>query len=386
MPTCTALTQCLTCNSVNLEEVLNLGHQALANDFSVSKSPDLQFPLALNYCHDCSHLQLTHSVERARLFDEYQYLSGTSETLIQDFEKFAKELHQEFGVSKILDVACNDGSQLDSFKNLGWETFGIDPAKNLFELTQDRHKVVCDYLKPKHAHTFQTDITLAQNVMAHTPNPQEMLKTIGLISPKAFTQTSQAEMIQKNQFDTVYHEHISFFTERSFFELSKIVEFPLVSIEKRSIHGQSFLFRNENNGSWVDRPEKLEYSQVLDFAQNSKSIRTKLNQELNSLRGKGLKLVGYGAAAKGMTVLNSVEESLDLIIDDSPLKQDKFTPTKKIPIFAPNILSDLNEEFVLVLLAWNFKDEVLRKVMKQINRSFKVLEYFPEVIVYDYTN
>jgi 2-polyprenyl-3-methyl-5-hydroxy-6-metoxy-1,4-benzoquinol methylase len=386
VPTCTALTRCLTCDSVNLEEVLNLGYQALANDFSVSKTPDQQFPLALNYCHDCSHLQLTHSVERARLFDDYQYLSGTSATLIQDFDNFAKELHLEFGTSKILDVACNDGSQLDSFKKLGWKTFGIDPAKNLFELTKNRHAVVCDYLKPKHAGTFQTDITLAQNVMAHTPNPQEMLKTIGLISPKAFTQTSQAEMIQKNQFDTVYHEHISFFTERSFFELSKKVEFPLVSIEKRSIHGKSFLFRNDHSGNWVHKPEKLQYKKVLDFAQNSKSIRKKLDQELNSLSRKGLKLVGYGAAAKGMTVLNSIEESLDLIIDDSPLKQNKFTPTKKIPIFAPSVLSDLNEEFVLVLLAWNFKDEVLRKVMKEINRPFKVLEYFPEVIVYDYTN
>lgn len=375
----------MACNSVNLEEVLDLGHQALANDFSVSKLPDQQFPLALNYCHDCSHLQLTHSVERARIFDEYQYLSGTSETLIQDFENFAQKLHQEFGTSKILDVACNDGSQLDSFKKLGWITFGIDPAKNLFELTKDRHMVVCDYLKPEHAHTFQTDVTLAQNVMAHTPNPQEMLQTIGRISPKAFTQTSQAEMIQKNQFDTIYHEHISFFTERSFFELSARVDFPLVSIEKRNIHGQSFLFRNEHGGNWIAKPSKLQYDQVIDFAQNSKRIRTKLDQELGTLRGEGFKLIGFGAAAKGMTVLNSIEESLDMIIDDSPLKQNKFTPTKKIPIFAPNILKDLGADFVLVLLAWNFKDEVLKKVMKQVDRPFKVLEYFPEVIVYDYT-
>ena len=386
MPTCTALTQCLACDSGNLEEVLDLGHQALANDFSVSQFPDQKFPLALNYCHHCSHLQLTHSVERARLFDEYQYLSGTSETLIQDFENFANKLHEEFGASKILDVACNDGSQLDSFKKLGWETFGIDPARNLFELTRDKHTVVCDYLKPQHAHTFQTKVTLAQNVMAHTSSPQEMLKTMGFISPNAFTQTSQAEMIQKNQFDTIYHEHISFFSERSFYELSVKVDFPLVSIEKRSIHGQSFLFRNRKDGDWIQRPEKLEYAKVRDFAQNSQSIRHKLDQEIGSLRGKGLKLVGYGAAAKGMTVLNSIEESLDLIVDDSPLKQNKFTPTKKIPIFAPSILNDFDAEFVLVLLAWNFKDEVLRKVMKQINRPFKVLEYFPEVTVYDYSD
>ncbi len=385
-PTCTALTQCLACDSINLEEILDLGQQALANDFSVLKSPDQRFPLALNYCHDCSHLQLTHSVERSRLFDEYQYLSGTSKTLIQDFENFAGKLHQEFGVGKILDVACNDGSQLDSFKKLGWETFGIDPARNLFELTKGRHVIVCDYLSPKHAQTFQTDVALAQNVMAHTPNPQQMLQTMGLIAPRAFTQTSQAEMIMKNQFDTIYHEHVSFFSERSFFELSSKVEFPLVSIEKRDIHGQSFLFRNEEKGNWISKPPKLQYEHVLDFARNSKAIRHNLDQKLKLLREKGLKLVGYGAAAKGMTVLNSIEESLDFIIDDSPLKQDKYTPTKKIPIFAPTVLDGFDSEFVLVLLAWNFKDEVLGKVMKQINRPFKVLEYFPEVMVYDYLN
>jgi hypothetical protein len=385
-PICKALTRCLACDSQSLEEILDLGNQALANDFNVSKSPDQLFPLALNYCHHCSHLQLTHSVERTRLFDEYQYLSGTSQTLIQDFSDFADRVHREFGAKKILDVACNDGSQLDSFKIKGWETFGIDPAKNLFELTKLRHQIVCDYLKPEHIETFQTDVVLAQNVMAHTPNPREMLYVMGSIAPVTFTQTSQAEMIQNNQFDTIYHEHISFFSENSFYELSESANLPLVAIEKRDIHGKSFLFRNQRSGDWIDKPKKLPYEDVIEFAQNSLIIRHSLDVELKKLRKQGYKLVGYGAAAKGMTVLNSIEENLDFIVDDSPLKQNKLTPTKKIPIYATSSLSEIETDFALVLLAWNFKDEILKKVMAQVNRPFKVLEYFPEVIVYDHFN
>jgi 2-polyprenyl-3-methyl-5-hydroxy-6-metoxy-1,4-benzoquinol methylase len=376
----------LACDSQSLEEILDLGNQALANDFNVSKSPDQLFPLALNYCHRCSHLQLTHSVERTRLFDEYQYLSGTSQTLIRDFDVFAERVHKEFGAGKVLDVACNDGSQLDSFKSKGWETFGIDPAKNLFELTKHRHTIVCDYLQSKHGETFQTDVVTAQNVMAHTPNPSEMLQVMSSIAPVCFTQTSQAEMIQNNQFDTIYHEHISFFSEHSFYELSQRVNFPLVSIEKRSIHGKSFLFRNQRSGYWIDKPRKLLHEEVVEFAQNTSIIRMNLDLELKRLRKQGYQLVGYGAAAKGMTVMNSIEENLDFIVDDSPLKQNKLTPTKKTPIYATSSLSDVETDFVLILLAWNFKDEVLRKVMNQVKRPFKVLEYFPKVLVYDYTH
>ena len=256
----------------------------------------------------------------------------------------------------------------------------------MYELTKDRHEIVCDYLQPKHVENFETDIVLAQNVMAHTPNPHEMLQVMGLIAPVTFTQTSQAEMIDNNQFDTIYHEHISFFSEHSFFALSKRINLPLVSIEKRNIHGQSFLFRNQRSGNWIDEPKKLLHEEVVGFARNSLIIRTNLDSELKRLRKLGLKLVGYGAAAKGMTVLNSIEEDLDFIVDDSPLKQNKFTPTKKIPILPTIVLSEYEEDFVLILLAWNFKDEILVKVMNQVNRPFKVLEYFPMVKVYDYPN
>jgi hypothetical protein len=111
-----------------------------------------------------------------------------------------------------------------------------------------------------------------------------------------------------------------------------------------------------------------------------------LDKVIEKLIQMGLKMVGYGAAAKGMTVLNSIEHSLDMILDDSPLKQGKYTPTKSIPIYPISKLNEIDSEFVLVLLAWNFKDEILRNISRQVNRPFKVLEYFPEVKVYDHAN
>lgn len=344
------------------------------------------YPLALNFCISCSHLQLTHVVSRERIFRNYQYLSGTSETLKKDFENFAQHITVKHGVSSVLDVACNDGSQLDAFKNLGWETTGIDPAQNIYPISSKNHKVICDFLKIEHVDEISANISIAQNVIAHTPKPQELLHIMSQISPDAYIQTSQANMVVQNQFDTIYHEHLSFFSEYSYYKMSKIAEFPLIEVSKRKIHGESFLFHNQRNANWVSGIKKLEFKEVQNFAAKSIVIRMELDNAIEKLIQMGFKMVGYGAAAKGMTVLNSIDHSLDMILDDSPLKQGKYTPTKSIPIYPISKLNEIDSEFVLVLLAWNFRDEILRKISRQVNKPFKVLEYFPEVKVYDHAN
>jgi 2-polyprenyl-3-methyl-5-hydroxy-6-metoxy-1,4-benzoquinol methylase len=383
---CKALTRCLACNSADLETVLDLGKQALANEFTDMPVVNETYPLALNFCINCSHLQLTHVVSRERIFQNYQYLSGTSETLKIDFENFADQLTLKHGVSSVLDVACNDGSQLDAFKKLGWETTGVDPAENIYPISSKNHQIICDFLKIEHVEKISANISIAQNVIAHTPNPQELLRIMSQISPDVYVQTSQANMVVQNQFDTIYHEHLSFFSENSYYQMSKIVEFPLTEISKRKIHGESFLFHNRRNSGWIPEPKKLTFNEVMNFTTTSTAIRKELDNEIEKLIQMGFIMVGYGAAAKGMTVLNSIEQSLDMILDDSPLKQGKYSPTKSIPIFPISKLNELGSKFVLVLLAWNFKDEILNRVSKQINESFKVLEYFPKVKVYDHAN
>jgi hypothetical protein len=383
---CKALTQCLACNSTDLETVLDLGKQALANEFTDTPVVNETYPLALNFCLKCSHLQLTHVVSRERIFQNYPYLSGTSQTLKKDFENFAQQITLKHGVSSVLDVACNDGSQLDAFKKLGWKTTGIDPAQNIYPISSKNHHIICDFLKIEHVDEISANISIAQNVIAHTPNPQALLQIIALISPDAYIQTSQAKMVTKNQFDTIYHEHLSFFSKNSYYQMSKNVDFPLVDLTERDIHGQSFLFHNERKGTWIPEPKKLSLDEVQNFAIESTLIRKNLDKEIEKLVKMDFKMIGYGAAAKGMTVINSINQTLDMILDDSPLKQGKYSPTKSIPIFPTSKLSELDSKFVLVLLAWNFKDEILNRVSKQIKKPFKVLEYFPKVRVYDHNN
>ena len=153
MKNCKELTKCLCCDGDNLKQVLDLKEQPLANSYLRNNlEREELFPLGLNYCNDCTHIQLTHAVNPDLLFKNYLYVSGTTKTLKQYFDDFVSlveaniEPTHEVKSLSVLDIACNDGTQLDSFKNCGYETYGIDPAENLYALSSKNHKVVCDYL------------------------------------------------------------------------------------------------------------------------------------------------------------------------------------------------------------------------------------------------
>jgi 2-polyprenyl-3-methyl-5-hydroxy-6-metoxy-1,4-benzoquinol methylase len=197
----THLTECLCCGSTNLKVTLDLNEQPMANSFKDSPTEEeLTFPLKLNLCTDCTHLQLSHAVNPDLLFKHYLYVSGTSQTLKDYFDWFAGYTRSFFATDpkNVLDIACNDGTQLDSFKAKGFTTYGIDPAENLYKLSSTNHEVICDYfteqyvdqLKDKHL-----DVINAQNVFAHNSYPLEFLKMCKEImhdDSVLFIQTSQA--------------------------------------------------------------------------------------------------------------------------------------------------------------------------------------------------
>jgi len=241
------LNECLCCGSEKLKLVLDLNEQPLANSFKKTAEEDEPtFPLRLNICEDCTHLQLSHAVNPDLLFKNYLYVSGTSQTLRDYFDWFAREtLTYAPDASTVLDIACNDGSQLNSFKALGLKTYGVDPAENLHPLSSANHDVVCDYFTDKYAYHYGSknlDIITAQNVFAHNSYPLEFLKQCKEIMHDAsvlFIQTSQADMIRNNEFDTIYHEHLSFFNASSMSALARRAGLCLVDIRKTPIHGNS---------------------------------------------------------------------------------------------------------------------------------------------------
>ena len=214
------LSRCLCCDSDDLSLLLNLNNQPLANSYHKEDEVLDEYPLGVNICNKCHHIQLTHVVNPDLLFKDYLYVSGTTKTLHDNMKWFVDYVLETtlWGEkASVLDIACNDGTQLDYFKKKGFKTFGIDPAKNLHKLSSKNHEVICDYFDSKHFDgTFE--ILVAQNVFAHNSDPKRFLEHCSDLmhdDSVLFIQTSQAEMILNNQFDTIYHEHVSFFNINS---------------------------------------------------------------------------------------------------------------------------------------------------------------------------
>lgn len=385
---CKLIEKCLCCGSEKLQTILDLGSQPLANSYLKEQNEkEDSFPLALNYCIDCTHLQLTHAVDPDLLFKNYLYVSGTTQTLRDYFDKFVEIVEEYFDETPqtVLDIACNDGSQLDSFKKFGYKTYGIDPAENLHELSNKNHNVVCDYLTRESIAKLNTkfDVIVAQNVFAHNTYPKDFLEICkenltdnGLI----FIQTSQANMVEYGQFDTVYHEHISFFNAESMKMLARRVGLKLIDVQRTNIHGTSFLFVLSPNQEEAEYDLSKETHQSLEIVQNfSDRARNTIEDLKIKLRMRNDELlVGYGAAAKGNTVLNFGQIKFDYIVDDNPLKQGLFTPGMRIPIVSLDHINSLNRKVIWIPLSWNFFKEIKERIEKSRdtkNDSFVQLNF-----------
>jgi SAM-dependent methyltransferase len=382
--------KCLCCDSSNLKFVLDLNEQPLANSYLKDKneSEDV-FPLGTNYCIDCTHIQLTHAVDPDLLFKNYLYVSGTTKTLKDYFDWFVFFTNQYTKGKNVLDIACNDGSQLDAYKKHDYKTYGIDPAENLYPLSSKNHTIVCDYLTDESLNKLNTkfDIIIAQNVFAHNTYPKEFLeKCKSALNDNGcvFIQTSQADMVQNNQFDTIYHEHISFFSVKSFCALANRAGLNVIDVARTSVHGTSFVFvlskdKKDKSKEFINKEFELTEEIMKQYSENCKSIAEQTYAKVNELYNEGYKVIGYGAAAKGNTFLNFSKFKLDYIVDDNPLKQELYSPGSRIPIYSPDKLIEESEKICVVPLAWNFFDEIKQKVLSRKSDDVIFLKYFPKV-------
>ena len=398
--------RCVCCDGDNINLLLDLNKQPLANSYHDNSKELEKYPLGVNLCQDCYHIQLTDVVDPDLLFRDYLYVSGTTKTLRDNFKWFADFVLEYTAncrwnwpnprINSVLDVACNDGSQLDCFKSKqAIETFGIDPAENLYELSSKNHDVICDYFDSDlYDRTF--DVVIAQNVFAHNSNPKKFLDDCERImhdNSFLFIQTSQSDMIKNNQFDTIYHEHTSFFNINSMNELVKRTGLHLVDVIKTPIHGISYLFvlykssMNQykvQNLIDVEREVGLYSKKTYDsYKQNVLSIVKSFKDIIESVYGK-YPVIGYGAAAKGNTLLNFADVKLDYVIDDNELKQGLYTPGANIEIKSVELLKEYGEDdsILFVPLAWNFYDEIRKRIVAvRDNSNDRFLKYFPVISV-----
>ncbi|MBU3580227.1 methyltransferase domain-containing protein [Polynucleobacter sp. 73C-SIWE] len=402
------LTRCLCCDSNNLSLVLDLAMQSLANSYSEKKDALMEkYPLALNVCPSCWHAQLSYCVDRGLIFDSYKYISGTSKTLNNYFRWFAKEIKGLIPQDgKILEIAANDGSLIAEMNALGLNTIGIDPAKNIVNLASDRGLNIKYGYWPQDSNKIQGkfDAIICMNVLAHVDNPKDfLLECKNKLSQNGviLIQPSQARMFGNYEFDTCYHEHISFFNTSSIKTLASRIGLKLLKTSLVNIHGDSpiyMLVHNESerqisNGAFSSLPfgisESLEKYEIEinlfekftydAFSNKATSILKKLDFDINQFKSRGFDIIFVGAAAKAMTVINAIEIVPDYFLDESPLKIGLYPAGIATKIENFELCKKLNKPALFVITAWNFRNEISEKIREiGIPKGSVIYTYFPE--------
>ena len=335
--------------------------------------------------------------------------SGTRLTSKLYFADFAERYSARMTKKErnILEIACNDGSQLNEFKSRGWNTYGVDPAENLTSTAKrNDHNVLCDYWGSMKT-PFQSvkfDLIVAQNVLAHVTSPVAFVRQcVECMNDDTLLviQTSQSNMYFNGEFDTIYHEHISFFTIKSMQYLAKLCGCTLVNVYKTPIHGTSYVFELKKGVHTDIKLQLLDeeiqrglynetiYQRFKESASLTKSIASSL---ITTYKSNNYRIIGYGAAAKGNVFLNYLSDSSphsnilpECIIDESSLKLNKYTPCTHIPIKSINTLNSLNNtKLCIIVTAWNFISEIEKKIVSHIEKSnlhmrVDLLVFFPDL-------
>jgi 2-polyprenyl-3-methyl-5-hydroxy-6-metoxy-1,4-benzoquinol methylase len=394
------ISECLACGHHVLVPTLNFEPQPLANAFREIKTTihESRYPLAINRCESCNHLQLTHAVNPELIYKNYLYVSGTSGTYLEYMDWYAGFVREQFGhwPTTVLDIGCNDGSQLDAFCRAQFKTYGVDPAENLYATSSAKHKVVCGFWNVETAKQLgqeSFDAITTQNAFSHIPDPLGYLKLAAEYlrhDGKIFISTSQADMVLNGEFDTIYHEHISYYNAESMKRLAERAGLFLVDVVKTPIHGTSYIFvlakkpANKYRIANILATEAILHkdSTYQDWANGVEKLLADLKDQITEFQGWGYRCIGYGAAAKGMTLLNASGIQLDAVVDDNTLKQGLYCPGTTIPVVSSEYIRQLSKDdkVVFIPLAWNFYSEIKQKIQAiRTHEDDLFLRYFPTI-------
>jgi len=374
----TPLDKCLCCGG-ELVPLMDFGPMPLVNTYSITE----RFPLAVNRCLKCCHVQLSEAVDPLLLYSDYAYCSGTGRTAADFFKDFARTaLSYVPKAQEVLDIASNDGSQLDAFRAHGLNTYGVDPAENLAPIARAKgHRIEIGlFEKSMIERNGPFDIITAQNVVAHTHRPVEFLTKCAAImhaGSRLFIATSQANMVVNGECDTIYHEHISYFNSGSMTRLAERAGLKVLDIIMHDIHGTSYVFVLGLSGAPSPRVQyRTQWERVVGISRPPiyrwwrKHVEHKIGMIRERIEGyakEGYYMVGCGAAAKGISILNMAGAKLDVIVDNTPTKWNKSTSGMQILPF--DEVANLKAEKVLfVLLAWNVSRELRENILKLRNQ------------------
>jgi 2-polyprenyl-3-methyl-5-hydroxy-6-metoxy-1,4-benzoquinol methylase len=390
---------CRGCGAAGLEIVLDLGEMPLANALLTEAELPLsepRYPLALAFCSRCLLVQITHTVEPAKLFREYAYFSSVSDEMVAHAGQIAARMRAQLNLderSLVIELASNDGYLLQHYLDEGIPVLGVDPARNIAESAAARGiPTLAEFFNADVANTLRqsgrvADVVHANNVIAHVPDIHGFIAGIAtILKPEglAVIETPYVrDLVDRMEFDTIYHEHIFYYSLSSISRLLANHGLTVVDVERIAIHGGSlrvFVARDEGAAPMaavsrlLDEEAaagltKIEYFN--EFATRVEALGSSLRALLAGLKQDGKSIAGYGAAAKGTVLLNAFRigaETLDFVADRSPHKQGRYMPGVHIPVVPAERLAEALPDACL-LLVWNFANEVIAQQAEYVRRG-----------------
>lgn len=413
----TTITACRVCQATDLKPFFDLGRQPLANSLPErSDEAEQTYPLSLSWCPGCHLVQLNETVDPKALFSQYVWVTSTSSTARDYAETFyqrtiahlARPEEQKF----ILEIASNDGTFLIPFRDHGHRMLGVDPAQNIVAMAEKNNVPTrCAFFgEAVAANIAQTDgpadVVIARNVLPHVANTRDFVAGIHRCLAAdgiAIIEVHDAGIIQAElHYDSIYHEHLCYFTLKSLERLLNDVGLLITDLEASPIsNGSMVIYATKRTSTETPAVQQRrdresdqrtnEFSRWQQFADQSFKHRDRFKRLLEQIRRDGRTVVGYGASARSSTLLNFCgigPELLTAIADENPLKQGRYTAGTHIPIVAPEQVLHRNPDYVAIL-AWNFSDEIMSILKTEYRFGGGVilpLPHTPRVIEHIYSD
>jgi SAM-dependent methyltransferase len=402
-----ARTRCLSCDVEGITDILSLGLLPLPNAYPAAGAPadEPRFPLEVAFCPACSLVQLRHIVPPEQMFSEYLYFSSYSASMLKHAEALASSLVSERRLgpdSLVVEVASNDGYLLQYFQKAGVPVLGIEPAANIAAVARnDKHIPTIveffgrDLAARLVAEGQRANVLLGLNVMAHVPDLNGFMSGIATMLAPGGVAVIEApyvrDMVERTEFDTIYHEHLCYFSVHAVASLVRRHGLVLERVERVPIHGGSlrlFIARGERHGETTEQLLREEEALGVtretyyrDFRTAVERVRDDLNATLRRLRASGKTIGAYGAAAKGSILLNYcgiTASTVSFVADRSPHKQGRRMPGCGIPVVGPHVITERQPDYLLILI-WNLKDEVVRQEEAYHRRGGRFILALPRI-------
>jgi len=405
---------CRACGTERLTRFLVLGPQPLANanlHALGDAAQERSFPLDLYFCESCALVQLADVIDPEVLFGHYLYVTGTSETIAAHNRGYARTVADLLRLGTddlVVEVASNDGSLLGCFRDLGVRTLGVEPAANIARLARERGiDTVGEFFGGETGRRLRAErgaarAVIGNNVLAHVDDTADFLRGArALIDGDGLVIVEvpyAGEMLQRLEYDTVYHEHLCYFSVSALLRLCEVAGLSAVRVDHVPVHGGSIrLYAGiaEHHGSHAAPVRALvaqeqaggltSLARWQQFARDVETQREALVAMLRRLRGEGKRVAAYGAPAKGNTLLNYCGIGTDLVeytVDRNPLKIGTWTPGMHLPVLPAETLLERQPDVVLVL-AWNFAEEIMRQQAEYRRRGGRFILPLPQPTIID---